>query len=270
MSVKWLVCVLTLFLANVSAQIDENNIETGQWYVAGAFGMGVATNPLNGGDDFPLLVIPDIAYYGQKFYFDNGQLGYTFIDKPQHALSVISELNPENRFFVFWHPTNIFNGGGAFSEPIVADKVGIEDVKKPNWALDAGINYQYFAPWGGLSLSLKQDISGVYKGHWGEVEVNFQHQFDHALLRFALGAQVNSDKLNHYYYGIDYSDELGFEVNMPSSVQPYAKMQIELPLTKDKQWIINVSYRDFSDLTVSPLFKENHTVNIFTGLKYAF
>ena len=44
--------------------------------------------------------IPDIAYYGESWYFDNAQLGHTFVEHSEHVLSVVTEFNPETRFLL--------------------------------------------------------------------------------------------------------------------------------------------------------------------------
>ena len=52
----------------------------GQWQLSVAFGMGVRSSPIHGGDSVPLYVVPSISYYDEHFYFDDATLGYSFID----------------------------------------------------------------------------------------------------------------------------------------------------------------------------------------------
>ena len=81
-------------------------------------GAGVITNPLYGADNIPLVVIPQVAYYGQNWFFDNGRLGYSFLQSKQHNVSFVSEINPESRFFIDWHPQNIFPFKTTRSKPV--------------------------------------------------------------------------------------------------------------------------------------------------------
>src|SRR3954470_11663654 len=47
------------------------------WRLGAAFGYGERTNPLIQSDDIPVIVDVDIAWFGKRWFFDNGDLGYT-------------------------------------------------------------------------------------------------------------------------------------------------------------------------------------------------
>ena len=102
------ICILlVLFSANAIAQTQQN-ITTDELKMSVSLGVGVISNPLHGADNIPLVVVPQVAYYGQNWFFDNGRLGYSFIQSDTHNISFVSEINPESRFFIDWHPQNIF------------------------------------------------------------------------------------------------------------------------------------------------------------------
>jgi len=69
-----------------------------QWSVHVAMGYGAIGNPVRGGQDIPLVLIPDISYYGEHWFIDNRNLGYTFYTQPHLTLSAITGLNEE---FIF-------------------------------------------------------------------------------------------------------------------------------------------------------------------------
>jgi outer membrane protein len=86
---------------------DETCIEKSSWHLGIAFGLGIKTNPLVDGDDIPLVIMPDIAWYAEQAYFDNGELGYQWINQPKVAFETFLQLDRERAFFSFLHPANI-------------------------------------------------------------------------------------------------------------------------------------------------------------------
>src|SRR5260370_39879809 len=62
----------------------------GKWNVSLALGAGVRTNPLVHGQDLPLVVVPQIRYYGKRFYIDNLDVGFTAVDGEKNSLSLIT------------------------------------------------------------------------------------------------------------------------------------------------------------------------------------
>ena len=127
----------------------EQNHHTG-WQLGVALGVGARTNPLVDGDPVPLVLMPDIAYYSEYIYFDNGELGTRWSINADHDINLILSANRERAFFSFWQPANIFlpsiNTGipsiptNDISEPPVAENnltVSIDELDKRGWALDS-------------------------------------------------------------------------------------------------------------------------------------
>lgn len=244
---------------------DEQFVTTNEWHFGIAAGVGVATNPLNGGDDFPLVLLPDVHYYGERVFFDNGRLGYTLTQTDSVAVSVISEFNPENRFFVFWHPSNIFMRSNAFTEfPITIDQV-----EKRKWALDAGIDVSYFHENIWLNFLWFHDISQVYKGDRAKLSLNHLIAFGDVKLSSEAGVWYFSQQLADYYYGIRESDNWP-PYTLDSAFTPYAKLQLSKPIDESAEWLVSVHYQSYRQLADSPLFAEDHALSVFMGVKYVF
>lgn len=259
-----------LVVFSLMAQSENNDIKLATWHIAVGVGIGTATNPLHGGDDIPLIVLPDLAYYDEHVFFDNGVLGYTFIQDKRFVLSAITELNPENRFFVFWHPANLFLNSYRSSDLKLENSVSIETLDKKRWALDGGFEYQYFADDFVMRIDWLHDITGVYNSARASIELETELMLGEWLINPLVGVQYRSQQLNQYYYGIDPSLELEQLYLADDSFSPYAKVQLTWPFSHDKAVFVRASYDDYSQLSESPLFKEDHALSIFLGLKYIF
>ena len=98
----------------------EQDITTDRLHLSLSAGAGVITNPLHGGDNIPLVLIPQVAFYAEQWFFDNGRLGYSFLQTPKHHFNLVGELNSESRFFIDWHPKNVFTlQSGALNNQFV-------------------------------------------------------------------------------------------------------------------------------------------------------
>lgn len=256
-------------LATSAKQIDEA-IEQGELRLGLAFGLGTISNPLNEGDNFPLIAIPDIAYYGERFYFDNGQLGLTLVDEKHHVISLISELNPENRFFVTWHPANVFIVRNAYTEPATRDRISISEINRPNWALDGGLNYQYIADSWRFSADVLHDISGVHFGHRVALSFAKGWQFRSGVLSVRLGLDYLSHKLADYYYGIQADDNVGQTFEQDAAVLPHVEVSWQMPINERFGLLAKIKYHNLGSLSDSPIFSSDESVTIFTGVTHVF
>ena len=69
------------------------------WRLGVAFGYGQRTNPLIQSDDIPVLVDLDIAWFGKRWFFDNGDVGFTLFDRSSSTTSLVARVNDDRVFF---------------------------------------------------------------------------------------------------------------------------------------------------------------------------
>lgn len=74
-------------------------IAVGEWQVSLGVGLGGRTNPLVGGDDIPVLLLPQASYYGERFFFDTTTVGFTLLETPRQSLSLVSTLGLDHMYF---------------------------------------------------------------------------------------------------------------------------------------------------------------------------
>src|SRR5688572_8580079 len=70
-----------------------------RWRLGAAFGYGQRSNPLIQSDDIPVLVDLDIAWFGKRWFFDNGDVGLTVLDRPNSTTSMVARVNSDRVFF---------------------------------------------------------------------------------------------------------------------------------------------------------------------------
>lgn len=242
----WL--VLTLNIGNIYAATPEQNQQpelaaVSQWNFGLALGFGQKQNIILGQSDLNIYLVPTISYYGDKWFFDNGSLGYSFIEKPKYALSLISEINPFSAQYYDYHPLNVFlfdssvsndfsdaeasqyypdtvldSGAELPSQPDDQNTVeGLERVEtnlelsKPDWSIDVGLQHNWFIS-NRFSVVSKifTDVSNVHNGKRADINLSYRYQVrgDNTFLanwqfNVQFGLSLLSRQTTQYFYGID-------------------------------------------------------------------
>jgi len=277
-----------LSVANDCEQINDNCAAVGEWKFSLAVGAGVYTNPLHGGDDIPLVLIPQISYYGEKIFFENNALGYSFFENDQLTISAITQLNHEKAYFTRWHPQNILiesvSSGDVITpsegDPVDEDKyveVDIKDVSNRRWAIDAGVQFNWFInQTTDLQVQLLHDINNVYNGLNGQIELTRVMRIEplpNTLMSLSVGTNINSKNLVDYYYGISQTSESSVDLDYQGklSINPYFRLVLTHQLSERWRAKLNIK-RIFLDdaMTNSPLVKDDYINTIFAGVSYDF
>jgi len=295
---KYLISLLFIFSQSVYAQCspeDSDCVPVGEWQFSIALGAGVITNPLNGGDNIPLVIVPNFSYYGEQVFIDNNALGFTFFENSDLSFSAISQINRENSFFERWHPNNIFvntlsnsivseaqfdetinaiEGTGKTEADIIEVELG--QIQERKWALDAGlqVNWFFFQD-SHFQVKLLHNINNVYNGLNAQLALEQPFTFTaipNNLLTLTIGANWQSKAQVDYYYGIDEQDNVAEELYYQgkASFSPYFKFLNQyainenwsLKLTLQREWLD-------SSLTNSPLVHDDVIDTFFVGVEYA-
>jgi outer membrane protein len=279
-----------LSVANDCDQITDSCAAVGEWEFSIAVGAGVYTNPLHGGDDIPLVLIPQISYYGEKVFFDNNTLGYSLFDNNQIVVSAITQLNHEKAYFTRWHPQNIFiesvTSGDVITpspsegEPVEGAQyveINIKDVSNRRWAIDAGVQFNWFInQTTDLQVQILHDVNNVYNGFNGQIELTRIIKIEplpNTVMSFSIGTNIKSKDLVDYYYGISQTAESSVDLDYHGklSITPYFRLVLKHQLSERWQAKLNIK-RIFLDdaMTDSPLVKDDYINTIFAGVSYDF
>jgi outer membrane protein len=277
-----------LSYANDCEQINDNCAAIGEWKFSLAVGAGVYTNPLHGGGDIPLVLIPQISYYGEKIFFENNALGYSFFENNQLTISAITQLNHEKAYFTRWHPQNILiesvSSGDVITpsegDPVDEDKyveIDIKDVSNRRWAIDAGIQFNWFInQTTDLQVQILHDVNNVYNGFNGQIELTRLmkiKQLPNTVMSFSVGTNVKSKNLVDYYYGISPTTDTPVDSDYQGklSLTPYFRLVLAHQLSERWRAKLNLKRIYLDDaMTNSPLVKDDYINTIFAGVSYDF
>ena len=277
-----LLIIWSLFVSSTvkACSGDETCIEKSSWQLGIAIGLGVKTNPLVDGNDIPLVIMPDIAWYAEKAYFDNGELGYQWLSQTRVAFETFLQLDRERIFFSFLHPANILVPIEGSVTDLPAEDIlngqrslSIDEIANRRWAINGGIRAHYFLSNGEWQLTFQQDISNVHKGQQIGLEYSHSWLWHDFRLGLRIGTDWKSARLIDYYYGVSQRDtdltELYFSGK--SGWQTYMSFNAQKPINENWSWLANIGYTKLPDsITNSPLVEQNNIRNVFLGVAYRF
>jgi MipA family protein len=276
-------CLLLLTLIWHPATACERGagqcIDKQDWQVGLALGIGVRTNPLVDGDNIPLLLLPDIAWYGEAFYLDNDEFGYQWYDSGKVALETFVNLNKEAAYFRYFHPSNLlfsnFSLNSSFIGParVPEPQVSKDDVASRRWAVNGGARLHIRQLLGEWQLTALTDVSSVHHGHQFSLSYSTNWQMQDWRLILTPSLTWKSAALTDYYYGLDERDGVlpSFYFSGRSGWLPGVDLTVTRPLSEKWLMLLKANWTGLHDgMTDSPLVQENGITTFFIGAAYRF
>lgn len=242
----------------------------GEWDLSIALGAGVRTNPIDGRSDIPLIAIPQLSYYGKRFFLDNLEPGYTLYEGDAHTVNVIATPGYDRVFFSRSDLQNVFVSGPLGSTGGAGTGVGTGDALPkefrghrrrttylvgPEWLF----SYGRFAG----QLSALQEVTGRHEGHEirGAISAALI-QTENSLVANA-GFTWKSAETVRYYYGVK-------QLYRPdSALNPFVKVGYSRAVSE--RWTLNafVHYEHLSDeIADSPIVSNHSVVTAFVGFNF--
>ncbi|MDX1507267.1 MAG: MipA/OmpV family protein [Woeseiaceae bacterium] len=259
---KLVVCVLLSVPALAAAESP--------WRLGVAVGYGERSNPLVFADDVPIYVDLDIAWFGEHWFFDNGDLGLTFVNNDRVTASAVVRYNSDRVFFSLTNTrfvTTALDGSAlATATPVV--------IPDRDAAIEAGFELLTDGRWGYLQASAYHDVSGTHDGYevgviWG----TGLRAGDRWYLAPELGVTYKSEALNDYYWGIraDESNAALPAYNVEDGVNVRARLRASYYLSKNWSLSLTAEYERINDsAAASPIVDGQGVFGYFAGVAYRF
>lgn len=270
-------------------------VEVGKWEISFGIGLGVRTNPVEDGDDIPIVLIPQINYNGERFFIQNLDFGAILWESESQQLNLLMTPGYDQVFFDRWNPSNFFietnalatgtnKNGNNYSAGLDTPKietelvspgfrdVGTRELRNRRTAGFAGIEYQFSLDSVDVQLQYLSEFTGLHDGeevrisiakHW----VNGRH---HVI--GSLGAVWQSSEVVNYFYGVTQpeADARGTYAT-DAAVSGIVRLDWNYELTERWDLRMLASYRKLPDeISASPLINDNKVITVFVGGVYHF
>lgn len=257
--------------------------EVGEWSFDLAIGLGYRSNPLFDGDDIPLVLLPSFSYYGENFFIDNLDFGYTLFENQSSMLNLLVTPSYDRVFFERWDINNILvdisvstptppdfgnpvSGGdeSAFTEIISSE------LNERKFSALAGIEYSTALNGGELQFNLLKDITDVHSG--SEIRMAYAYAFSGGV-NATFGLTWKDKSMTDYYYGVDQNevvDDRGY-YEPGASLNPFFRLSWQQENTNDSFWRFVFEYQQLdSEIADSPIVDKDHLLTIFVGKQINF
>lgn len=245
------------------------------WRLGVALGYGQRTNPLIQSDDIPIVVDLDIAWFGERWFFDNGDLGFSLVDTPAFTINTIARVNTDRAFFSKTNTKYINFQYLASGETgsLMGDQIQAFKPPKRDYAIEVGFETLFDGEWGAASMHGFRDVSGTHDGF--EVGANYSYRYTRG--RFSLepsvGVTYRSRKLSDYYWGVhkDEASPLIAEYQVGDGFGWEGGVRASHYVTKNMRLAMSLNYEQLQhSIANSPLVEDDHVLGYYAGLAWTF
>jgi MipA family protein len=242
-------------------------VEVGQFDMSVSLGIGSRSNPVMGESDIPLVVIPQISYYGKRFFLENLDLGVTLYEGRSNTFNLIASPGYDRVFFYRNDLQNFFVSGATgavtLAEPTDKEMDFAQEfeVRRRRTTYLAGPEWLF--QYGNIvgQVDALYEVTGRNEGYEVRAAVAAPIiQTEHSLV-ISGGLTWKSAEIVHYYYGVDGFYEPG------SALSPFLKLGYTRALSD--RWSINafVHYERLgSAIADSPIVSDKGVTTAFAGV----
>ncbi|EDQ01115.1 MipA/OmpV family protein [Shewanella benthica] len=261
-------------------------IEIGRWDIGLALGYGSRSNPLKDYDDIPIYLVPTFAYYGDYWYFDNGNIGYTLVEDEKYTINLTTSFSTDSAFFHRWDPSNIFLTGSNNFEPsalfsetrvtLMGEEQSVptaNELETRHFTYLGGVEAYIYTRIGILNLSLAHDLLNVHQGTEAKLKWLYNLSIEEWKFELALVLDWKSEEVVDYYYAIRPSENAYWSQNYQaeSAINTSIELTSHYVLAKHWQLLFLARYTQIADeIVASPLLNKDYTSTFFVGTAYRF
>jgi len=281
-SFKWLLAILAGLAQAHGATTDDDCkgassecVAVGKWNFSVALGAGVRSNPVVTGNNIPLVVIPQFSYYGNRFFINDLDLGFTLAENTTNTFSLVGSPGYDRVFFYRSDLQNIFIGGlpGNPGPTAFVVRPAAGSTQNPVQFPPRARHFTYLAgpEWtfklSGVSgqLDALHDVTDQNNGTEIRAALGIPLVESRGSLTANIGITWKSAAIVNYYYGSTGIYEGG------SALNPFLKLGYALPLAGKWRFSAFAEYERLGNaIANSPIVEEHYVATAFVGAIYTF
>ncbi|MDO8907992.1 MAG: MipA/OmpV family protein [Pseudohongiella sp.] len=291
-------------LQPVAAQeqpLQADGIQHSRWTIGAALGHGRRDNPFVASDDMRLNAIVDLAWYGERWFFDNGDIGFMFEETARFSANALITFDNERNYFSYL--SNGSSGLDIFSLRQIAEDKGLsfpgiaggeapdlgslsteqleelvfEDLNtslpKRRFAVNSGLEMLYISAWGDLQAQLLTDVSGTHHGQSAWFSWSYPWITPTSEFSLTFGAEWKSSDLVDYYYGVRPYERIDGRPGYSGKAGVNGVVRVSASRALSERWrLVGVVEREYLSNAIrrSPIIERGSVNTAFLGLYYQF
>lgn len=262
-------CQLQAEPADTPANSSVTDAAVSPWRIGAALGYGERSNPLIQSEPIQVLVDVDIAWFGKRWFFDNGDLGFTLKDDSKGTLNLIARVNSDRVFFGRTNTqfVSVGSDGGQLPEPVPLR------VPDRDYAVELGFEWLADGRWGRLTVAGFHDVSNTHDGFSVDAEFAYPWYRARWTVEPTIMLRYKSAALNDYYWGVRASEaSSALPVYVVSSgLNWQLGARASYYLSSHLRLAASINYERLNDAAAgSPLVRDPEVTAFFAGLAYQF
>ncbi len=279
------------------------------WHLGLAVGYGERSNPLVTGEDIDINTVVDFSWTGKRFYFDNGDLGFTLVEQRSFAINLVNTFNNERNYYNYLTgqelglksivnsdfnlfsrlapkaandspvPETFFSADDKSAIPglpgIVTASYLNQNTELPDrdFAINSGLEFLYISAWGDVQAQVLSDVSSTHNGQEAWLSWSRPWYTANSEINLTFGLEWKSANLVGYYYGV--RPEEAFvgrdEYTGGSGTNKFIRLAARHSFSA--HWnLVAMIEREFLSAAIyeSPIVRSREVDTFFTGLFYQF
>lgn len=236
-------------------------VVVGEWNINVALGAGMRTNPIAGRSDIPLVLIPEISYYGKRFFIESLEAGVTLIETEAHTMNLIATPGYDRVFFHRSDPQNLFVGLSTTELSFSPPQEYITHRRRTTYLI--GAEWLYFGERFSAQLTALHEATGRHDGFEVRAGISLPLIQSKYALTLSSGGTWKSAATVDYYYGVRQLYSAG------AAFSPFIKLSYRIPVSE--RWTFN-AFTHFEHLgdaiADSPIVSDRSVVTAFAGFTF--
>lgn len=279
MKIQIAVSLLAFVLSQACITADAESPETevagastpqeSRWQLGIGLGYGERSNPLIQSDDIPIVVDVDIAWFGDRFFFDNGDLGLTFVANEFVTVNAVARANSDR---VFFGKTNTrFVTADLTGQPL-AEGVDLE-VPDRDYAVEMGLELLADGRWGRVQMTAHHDVSNTHDGYEIRADYSVGWRNQRWYLGPSIGLSYKSVDMNNYYWGVrpDEANDALPAYEAESGINAHARLQFGYQISRHWTFALVGEFERLNSAAASsPVVDNRNVIGYFAGFGYLF
>jgi MipA family protein len=292
----WVGGLFVLFvLSPAQAQNDS------PWSLGIALGAGHRDNPFVASDDMKLNAILDLAWHGERWFFDNGDIGYTIREASQLSVNALLTFNNERNYYSYLNDgtsgldigslrqiavdqdlffPSIAGGDAADIHTLTTEEleraifVNVDSaLPKRKFAVSSGVELLYIDNWGELQAQVLTDVSGRHDGQSVWLSYAYPWVTQTSEFSLTLGVEWKSADLVKYYYGVRPGEDIQGRSVYKGASGTNGVIRFSASHALTARWnLVGVLEREYLSGAIrrSPIIERGSVDTAFIGLHYQF
>jgi len=262
-------CQLRAEPADMPANLSVSDEAVSPWRIGAALGYGERSNPLIQSEPIHVVVDVDIAWFGKRWFFDNGDLGFTLRDNSKGTLNLIARVNSDRVFFGRTNTqfVSVGSDGSQLPEPVPLR------VPDRDYAVELGFEWLADGRWGRFAVAGLHDVSRTHDGFSVDAEFACPWYRARWTVEPTIMLRYKSAALNDYYWGVratEASSALPVYV-VSSGLNWQLGARASYYLSSHLRFTASINYERLNDAAAgSPLVRDPEVTAFFAGLAYQF